>query len=157
MTSATNARIAGSTYLLYIAAGVAELVLFGRATNAESMVAKLERIAQNASDVHMAAVLGLLTCFAALVLGVTLYAVTRVEDEDLAILALSCRVGEGILNALGPLTVLGLLWLATADMGLRTPRWARFFSRSAAGARPSAQLSSRWAAPSSPICSSAAG
>ena len=117
MTRATNARIAGSTYLLYIAAGVAELVLFGRATDAEGMAAKLGRIAQHASEVHMAAVLSLLTCFAALVLAVTLYAITRVEDEDLAVLALSCRVGEGILNALGPLTVLGLPWLATADMG----------------------------------------
>jgi len=117
MTRATNARIAGSTYLLYIAAGVAELVLFGRATDAEGMAAKLGRIAQHASEVHMAAVLSLLTCFAALVLAVTLYAITRVEDEDLAVLALSCRVGEGILNALGPLTMLALLWLATTDAG----------------------------------------
>jgi hypothetical protein len=117
MTRTTNARIAGSTYLLYIAAGIGELVLFGRATNAEGMAAKLGRIAQHASDVHMAAVLSLITCFAALVLAVTLYGITRVEDDDLAVLALSCRVGEGILNGLGPPTMLGLLWLATADTG----------------------------------------
>jgi hypothetical protein len=117
MTRTTNARIAGSTYLLYIAAGIGESVLFGSASNAEGTPAKLARIAQHASDVQIAVVLSLLTCFAALVLAVTLYAITRVEDEDLAVLALSCRVGEGILNALGPLTMLGLLWIAKAEGG----------------------------------------
>ena len=74
MTRATNARIAGFTFLFYIAAGIASLVLAGRA--------------------HATNVLSLLTSFAALVLGVTLYAITREQDPDLAMLGLTCRVIE---------------------------------------------------------------
>lgn len=39
-------------------------------------------------------VLGFIQGFAALVLAVTLYAITREQDADLDILALACRVGE---------------------------------------------------------------
>ena len=76
MTRTTNARIAGFTFLFYIAAGIASLVLDGRA--------------------HATDVLSLLTSFSALVLGVTLYAITREQDPELAMLALVCRVIEGI-------------------------------------------------------------
>ena len=51
--------------------------------------------------------------FNALVLAVALYAVTREQHPDLAVLALSCRVGEGVLSAIPTLATLGLLWLAT--------------------------------------------
>lgn len=40
--------------------------------------------------------LSLLTSFAALVLGVTLFAITRDQDRDLAMLGLTCRVVEAI-------------------------------------------------------------
>src|SRR5438128_11355421 len=76
MTRRTNARVAGFAFLLYIAAGIASLALAGRA--------------------HVTDVLNLLTSFSALVLGVTLYAITRDEDPDLAMLALVCRVIESI-------------------------------------------------------------
>ena len=76
MTRTTNARIAGVTFLIYIAAGIASLVLSGRA--------------------HATDILSLITSFAALVLGVTLYAITREQDPDLAMLGLTCRVVEGI-------------------------------------------------------------
>ena len=114
MTRTTNARIAGFTYLLYIAAAFSGMVLFGRATSAEGTDAKLARIAQHASDVRIVVVLSVLTCFAALVLAVTLYRITRHEDDDLAMLALTCRVGEGVLTAIFILATLGLLWLGTA-------------------------------------------
>lgn len=76
MTRTTNARLAGFTFLIYIAAGIASLVLAGQApvTN----------------------VLTVVTDFAALVLGVTLFAITREEDPDLAMLGLTCRVIEAI-------------------------------------------------------------
>ena len=62
----------------------------------------------------MAVVLSLLTCFAALVLAVTLYALTRDQNPDIALLALTCRVGEGVLSAaVGVPAMAGLLWLAT--------------------------------------------
>lgn len=76
MTRRTNAKVAGITFLVYIAAGIATLALAKRA--------------------NAAAVLTLVTSFSALVLGVTLYAITRDQDPDLALLALLCRVIESI-------------------------------------------------------------
>src|SRR6266496_4226564 len=114
MTRTTNARIAGFTFLFYIAAGIASMVLFGRATSGEGIAAKLAGIAQHATDVRVVVVLGLLECFSALVLAVTLYAITREQDPDLAMLALTCRVGEGVIAGAGIQKTLRLLWLATA-------------------------------------------
>jgi hypothetical protein len=114
MTRRTNARIAGFTFLFYIAAGIASLVVFGRASSGEGMAAKLAGMAQHATDVRVTVLLDLLQCFSALVLGVTLYAITREQDPDLAMLALTCRVGEGLLGAVGIPSTLALLWLGTA-------------------------------------------
>lgn len=74
MTRAANARLAGFTFLFYIVAGLTSLA-----------VAHLENVRS---------VLGILTSLCALVLGVTLYALTREEDPDLALLALGCRFIE---------------------------------------------------------------
>ena len=60
-------------------------------------------------------ILGLVQCFSALVLGVTLYAITRDQDGDLAMLGLVCRVGEGFIAALSIPAMLALFWLATAS------------------------------------------
>jgi hypothetical protein len=49
-----------------------------------------------AGRAHATDVLSVLTSFSALVLGVTLYAITREQDPDLAMLGLICRVVEGI-------------------------------------------------------------
>src|SRR5829696_5966273 len=70
------ARVAGFTFLFYIAAGITSLALAGRT---------------NVTDV-----LGLLTSFSALVLGVTLYMITREQGPALAMLALTCRVLEAV-------------------------------------------------------------
>ena len=48
MTRATNARIAGFTFLAYIAAGITSMVLFGRAAAGEGVAAKLAGIAAHA-------------------------------------------------------------------------------------------------------------
>src|SRR4029450_3037277 len=63
-----------AAFLIYIAAGITSLMLAGRTGATE--------------------VLGLVGSFSALVLGVTLYALTRREDPALALLALTCRVIE---------------------------------------------------------------
>src|SRR4029434_9692723 len=76
MTLRTNARLAGFTFLFYIAAGISSMALAGRT---------------QATDV-----LTLCTSFSALVLAVTLYAITREQDPDLALLAMACRVIESI-------------------------------------------------------------
>src|SRR5437016_11080499 len=98
MTRRTNARIAGFTFLLYIALGIPALILSGRAIHREGIAAQLASVAQHASDVHIAAVLNLFCAFCALVLGATLYAITRDIDPDLAMLGLTFRVGEGIIG-----------------------------------------------------------
>ena len=70
------ARVAGFTFLFYIAAGITSLALAGWT---------------NVTDV-----LSLLTSFSALVLGVTLYMITREQGPALAMLALTCRVLEAV-------------------------------------------------------------
>jgi len=82
MTRTTNARIAGFTYLFYIAAGISSMVLFGRAASGEGIAVKLAGIAQHATDVRVVFVLSLLTCFAALVLAVTLRATSGQESAQ---------------------------------------------------------------------------
>ena len=112
MKRATNARIAGFTFLFYIAAGITSMVLF-RAAGGTGVAEKLAGIAQHATYVRFTVLLTLLQGFSALVLAVTLYAITRDDDPDLAMLGLTCRVAEGVTGIFVART-LGLLWLATA-------------------------------------------
>src|SRR5688572_15458887 len=72
----TYARVAGLTFLYYIAAGIASLALGDQTPVSE--------------------VLTLSTSFAALVLGVTLYAITRAQEPIVALLAMMCRVIEAM-------------------------------------------------------------
>jgi hypothetical protein len=71
MTRKTNARIAGVTFLVYIAATIGSMVLFSRATSGEGVAAQLLGIARHATDVRLTIVLGLLESFCALALAVT--------------------------------------------------------------------------------------
>lgn len=157
MARTTNARVAGFTYFFYLAVGIASLILGGRATSGEGVAAKLASIAQHATDMRLVVVLSLLTSVSALVLGVTLYAITREQDPDLAMLALTCRVLEGV--AEGIPTTLGLLWLATATQANALDTGAAhvlgaFLLNTGGG---SGFSSSPWATRSSPGFSSAAG
>jgi hypothetical protein len=112
MTRTTNARIAGFTFLIYIAAGITSMVLFARATGGEGVAAQLAAIAGHLTDVRLTILLTLIMNLSALVLAVTLYAITREQDRDLAMLGLTCRVAEGIAG-MDVSGTLGLLWLAT--------------------------------------------
>ncbi len=114
MTRRTNARIAGFTFLFYIAVAFSGMVLSNRAASGEGTGAKLTSIAQHAPDVRVAVLLELLGCFSALVLAVTLYSITRDQDPDLAMLAMTCRVAEGVIGAVSLPREVGKLWLATA-------------------------------------------
>jgi len=75
MTRTTNARAAGTAYLLYFVAGIGSMAV------ASSMPG-------------LRAVFLAVMPFCALALGVTLYALTRDVDRDLAMLAMVCRVVE---------------------------------------------------------------
>jgi len=80
MTVRTNARVAGVAFLVYIAAGV-----LGMAGLSATLLVNV--------------VLSLVMCFSALLLGVTLYALTRDEDRDIALLGMTFRIAEGVVGA----------------------------------------------------------
>ena len=113
MTRRGSSRLAGLAFLLYFAFGIPTMVLFKRATAGEGVAAKLASIAQHTSDMKTAVLFVLFTSFCALVLGVTLWAITREQDADLAMLAMICRVCEGLAGALSVQRSMGLLWLAS--------------------------------------------
>jgi hypothetical protein len=74
MTRTTNARLAGASYFLYLVAGIGAMAA--------------------AQSPQVRDLLNLLMPFCALLLGVTLYALTRDIDGDLAMIAMLCRVLE---------------------------------------------------------------
>jgi hypothetical protein len=113
MTRRTNARVAGSMFLLYIVIGVGTMIVSRGVPTGEGTAAKLAIMAQYAPVYRINMMLGLLTGFIALTLGVALYGLTRDEDHELALLALSCRIGEGLSIFFPVFATLGLLWLAS--------------------------------------------
>ncbi len=121
MTRRANARIAGITLLFYIVVAFPSLTLMNRATSADGIAAQLARVAERASDVRLAILLTLLSCFSAIVLAVALYGITRDVDRELAMLVLAFRAGEGVLGAIGIPMTQGLLWLATVKAGAGAP------------------------------------
>jgi Domain of unknown function (DUF4386) len=122
MTRTTNARIAGFTYLFYAGIGLWSELLMHQARGTEGGAEELARIGQHATNVRLTVVITLLECLSALVLGVTLYGITRAEDHELAMLGLVCRVAEGVLGSLNNIPAyLGLLWLAKAGVGTSVP------------------------------------
>lgn len=112
MTRRTNARVAGFTFLLYIAVAYPSGVLSGRARAGVGTAAKLASVGQHLNEMRITVVLILLSALCALTLAVTLYAITRDEDRELALLAMLCRTGEGIIGSVA-VSSLGLMWLAT--------------------------------------------
>src|SRR5688572_3726045 len=76
MTLTTNARLAGAAYLAYIAAGIGSMAV--------------------AAHPGLVAVASITQSFCALILGVTLWAITRDVDRDLATFAMLCRAIEAV-------------------------------------------------------------
>lgn len=114
MTLRTNARIAGLTFLVYIAAGITSMIIFGPATSGETIAAKLASMSGHQMTVSINILLNLIMSFSALTLGVTLWALTREQDPHLAMLGMTCRTVEGVLVGLSIQSTLALNWLATA-------------------------------------------
>jgi hypothetical protein len=89
--------------------------LFGRAAAGADIPAKLASLARHATQARVAFLLELLGCVCAFVLAVTLWAITRDEDPDLAMWILVCRAGEGVVGVVSIEGMLGRIWLATAS------------------------------------------
>ena len=113
MTRRTNAGLAGATFLIYIAAGISSMVLYHRALGSGGIPEHLAGIAGHPGIMGIVLILGLVQCFCAFVLAVTLHAITRAQDADLAMLGLICRVTEGVISGVAISNTLSLRWLAT--------------------------------------------
>src|SRR5438067_1742132 len=140
MTRATNARLAGFTFLFYIVVGIAGLIAFDIATRGSSIAMRLASISAHVPAMRMSFLASMLTVLCALILAVTLYALTRDEDVDLARLAMSCRIAEGVINTFPAMALLALLRIASsngniaptdvttasnfADLLLHVPAWS---------------------------------
>jgi hypothetical protein len=125
MTRTTNARIAGFTYLFYAVIGACLELLMHQARGADRDAAMIARIGQYATNVRLSILIALLECLSSLVLAVTLYGITRVQDHELAMLGLVCRVTEGVLGSVHNIPgYLGLLWLAKTGIGTSAPDMA---------------------------------
>ena len=115
MTQRSNARLAGSSFLLYVALGIPAMILMNRASAGGGLAATLASLAEHVTDVKIAALLVLFGGFCAIALGVSLYALTRDQDRDLAVLAMVFRVAEGILGGIAAQRTLSVAWLASAS------------------------------------------
>ena len=114
MTTKANSRLAGFAFILYIVVGIADMTLSSRAIGSGTAAAKLASIAAHETLMRVSSLLTLVSALCALTLGVTIYALTRDYDRDLALLAMMCRVVEGASNAIGAAGALRLLSAAKA-------------------------------------------
>lgn len=114
MTRTTNARLAGFMFLFYIATGIAGMAFLSPAPRGTTTAAKLAALAEHATLTRFGAVFALLMMMNAFILAVAIYGLTRDYDRELALLALVCRVSEGVLAAVGAMAKRALLALATS-------------------------------------------
>jgi hypothetical protein len=93
------------------------MVLVRRATRGSDIAAQLASVTQNAADIGLAVILSFIGSLCAFALAVTLYAITRDEDQEIALLGLVCRAGEGVVGGLTVLSKLALLLVAASAAG----------------------------------------
>ena len=110
-------RVAGFSFLFLIMAVLSSSFLWGGVRTANGTADTLASIAENASQVRLSLVLSIVGGITTLVLAAMLYAIVAHQDRNLAILALSCRVIEAGLYAVGVLGTLALLSLSHGDRG----------------------------------------
>ena len=112
MTVKANSRLAGFTFLFYIAMSLLPGWLLKPINSPEGTAAKLAAMAAHPTLACSGALFSLINMANALVLGAALYALTRLIDRDLALIALLFRVAEGILSPVSAFTRRALLTIA---------------------------------------------
>jgi hypothetical protein len=114
MTLTTNSRIAGVTFLLYIAIALSSMYVDGLIKrDAVDVAARLANIAESTSLMKLQIVLTLLSALCAITIAVTVYGLTRHIDRELALFAYVFRVAEGIIIILATLIVIALIVVAS--------------------------------------------
>lgn len=103
-------------FLFYIASGIVGMILFDQASKGDGTAARLASIATHAPQMGLSFAFALIGILNPLILGLALYALTRDEDPDIALLAFACRVVEGAINAVPVLAILALLFVATTTV-----------------------------------------
>lgn len=115
MTRPANSRLAGVMFLLYIATGVADMILLKPANAGADTAARLASLVRHADLARLASLFSLGMMMNAFILAVALYALTRDYDRDLALLALCCRVAEGLLGTVNAVVKRVLMNIAAMD------------------------------------------
>lgn len=119
MTLKTNSRLAGFIFLAYIVLGITSMILSRQVLgDADNTSEKLTSISQHPFKMQVDIIIGLLAAAFALVLAVTIYALTRHIDRELALIALCCRVTEGMIGVFSTIKSVALISLATSITGL---------------------------------------
>jgi len=103
------AKVAGWAFLVYIAAGLAESILFESTLGSGAALTKLANVNANVSTLRLTVVLSLVTIVSALVLAVTLFAMTFSYGPILALAGLVGRTAEGVIGGAYALTTAGLV------------------------------------------------
>jgi hypothetical protein len=105
------ARVAGFMFLFLIATVIASSVLIGGVEDDE-ISQTLRNVSDNSFRVRLGVLFLIVGGISTLILAAALYAVTKHQDRNLAILALSCRAVEAGLYAIGIISALTLLSLS---------------------------------------------
>jgi hypothetical protein len=105
-------RVAGFAFLFLIATILVSGILGGGVRTADGVSETLANVAENAARIRLGLVLTLVASVTTLVLAAMLYSMVVRQDRNLAILALSCRVVEAALYAVGMLATIALLSLS---------------------------------------------
>jgi hypothetical protein len=114
MTQRAEARTAGYAYLSYIVFTMSSITLYSKAIAGNGPFQQLSSLSRMISTARVTVLLDLLQIVCALVLAATLYRITKGVDATLALVAMSFRLGEGLLGSLPLLGKLELMQLATA-------------------------------------------
>jgi hypothetical protein len=114
VTAKTNARVAGITFILYIAVGMTSIYLSTQLINGAVETAdKLVAAEQNNTLAQINIILTLVSAACAIILAVTIYGLTRDVDRDIALMALCWRVAEGVIIVMATMLLIALMAIAS--------------------------------------------
>jgi len=110
-------RLAGLMYLLLMATIIGSVFLFQSTRSPDGISDTLINISEHPLRVRLSVLLLIIGSIETFVLAVMLFATLKGQDTNLAILALSFRLGEAILYAVLVISVLLLLFISQEYVG----------------------------------------